>query len=248
MADIDDPFAGIPPNQWTLPVRGWTAAEEAQVAEPTIAAHGLAAAPHPAPPPNPERFKDQLRALVQRVQQHAEAVLQSAGTVYPAACGAAALAAAAEGLHSTGGRIFYFASSAPLIGAGRLRPREDHAGYGHEREATMWRPLSPQAGAKEERDAGEWYRKLADDCAARQVAVDMFLIRFMSSGGTGTFNGTGGLSPVSSWMDTATLGQVPHATGGKLMLFADVEAPTGSQVARCATYDRSGLSHGLCCR
>ena len=50
-------------------------------------------------------------------------------------------------------------------------PTHRSSDYGTLRELELYRPLSPQAKGAEERAAAEWYAKLANECAMRQIGV-----------------------------------------------------------------------------
>jgi len=151
------------------------------------------------------------------------------GAGLPTGCLSAALAAVADGLHSSGGRVLCMGHAAPLVGAGRLRPREHPNDYGTDREQLMWRPLSKEHLAKEDRESGAFYAALADVCASRQVSVAFVLSdggAYGAGGGADRRGGFGGFT------DVATLGTVSRATGGSLHFFpgAVQHASTGTSL------------------
>jgi protein transport protein SEC24 len=187
MSDIEDPFAALPPSQWLV-----------ALGDTSVAVGGDA------------------RALADHILAHAQAGVsagaRSSGNDVPSSCGCAAIQSVAGALHDTGGRLLYFAHSAPLLGKGGLRPRASANDYGTDREVNMYRPLTPKESGKAERDVGEHFRELATACSRRQICVHLFL----TDGGGGEL------------CDVATLGQVARATGGQTHLFRTALASSPS--------------------
>ena len=247
MGDIEDPFAPIPPQHFLLRADGLTEkavkvkAQLQKAAEDGVYVDPATVDPAANEQVDVEKFRGQLEQLSQHVMVHAAKVQEAAaaapnslaGTV---GCSIAALVAAADGLSEVGGRVELVTAGAPLIGIGRLRPRERTTDYGGEREAELYRPLSTQAKGKEEQDVAAWYTKFADDCALRQIGVDVYVAPVQRSslsmstattpnGSNPMDRGGGHDSMPNAWIDMATLGLIPKATGGKaIMLDGGVDA------------------------
>jgi protein transport protein SEC24 len=84
-----------------------------------------------------------------------------------------------------GGRIVALHASLPNVGPGALKLRDDASAYNTEKEKTL---LAPQ---------NKFYADLALECAKRKVCVDLI-----------------SCASVGSYIDLATLGQLPKVTGG----------------------------------
>jgi hypothetical protein len=151
-------------------------------------------------------------------------------------CPAAALKAALHGLQLCGGRVLLLSSSHSSIGFGALDfPRESLPGYGSVKEFSSYcgpeallslaetqpelLPLSSSLGDAEKelvkariKAAAQEYLSLAADCCAAQVCVSAVMCA----------------SPdLPEFCDTAMLGHVSQATGGRLSLFTGPLLPEG---------------------
>jgi len=244
MGDIEDPFAPIPPQHFLLRADGLSdKAVQAKAQLQKAAEEGVYLDPSTIDPAaneevDVEKFRGQLEQLSQHVMAHAARVQEAAAATPNSlagsvGCSIAALAAAADGLSAVGGRVQLVSAGAPLIGIGRLRPRERTTDYGGEREAELYRPLSTQAKGKEEREVAEWYTKFGDDCALRQIGVDVYvapiqrsLFSMSTASGAVGAGGPNGPNPMdrtgdsvpNAWLDMATLGLIPKVTGGKTIM------------------------------
>lgn len=273
MTDIADPFAPLPPGEFLLRANGLTEVEVRQQAQAAKLAQqaaaqggfgasaaaqgyqsgGAGAGAGAAEGGDVAQFRDRFRLLVDHVTQHADRVLEKAGgamdQLSPSCC-TAGLTAAANGLSEIGGRVMVLSTAAPLAGVGRIRPRDRLGDYGTEREPSMYRPLQRDAKNPEEADTGRFYASLADDCAARQICVDVFLAQLAPVPTFSPSEAPGAAQPTPTPpqsahgpppLDTATLGVLPRATGGTLHMFTDcLDRPHGAMhAAACELVNHS---------
>uniref|UniRef100_A0A7S2F1C4 Protein transport protein SEC23 n=2 Tax=Octactis speculum TaxID=3111310 RepID=A0A7S2F1C4_9STRA len=193
VSDVEDPFAPLPPNdQWLF---------QSDTA-------------------NPDRLRLGLGAVVDFILRSVPANATPEASV-PVTCPMAALSAATSGLSLCGGRVFLFASGPPLLGVGRLRPRGHTKDYGTDREVSLYRPMLPTVGGKEDQASGAYYENFADQCAARQVAVDLFFLQ----------NRPGGHAN-ADFLGIATLSLIPKATGGGVHLIPCDFGPLATDTLR----------------
>jgi len=211
MSDVNDPFCPLPPTEWLLSVEGGLGTKIKSLGEHIL-----------------KRAQESAEKALSAVQ---ESKLSASGSTsktlpgLPSGCMTAALASVSDGLHKVGGRVLLFSHSAPLIGAGRLRPREHPNDYGTDREAHMWRALTPNtAKSKEDKESANYYAQLADSCALRQISVNLFLTDGGAYGNGGGADRRGGMG---GWSDIATLTVLPTTTGGRMNFFPGGITPQG---------------------
>lgn len=214
MGDVNDPFCPLPCKEWVLPVT--TLSQRVH----QLGEHILQQA---------EKNANKAIAAVQGkgMSQNGR---QSTPTLpgIPSSCMSAALIAVTNGMHE-GGRVYLFSHSAPLIGAGRLRPREHMNDYGTEREPHMFRPLGSNNSklfSKEDQESGDFYKNLSDICARRQVSVSMFLTDG-GAYGDGVSASSDRRGMMGGYCDLATLSLVTDATGGRLNFFPNSISKNG---------------------
>ena len=175
---LEEPFSPLPIDEWTFDVSTEEGVQSFQSILEEI-----------------KNDLDMLKKDAQRKRQGLDGLELS--------CGGAAAGFLADALRATGGRGTILTNKRPNFGAGKLQYRDQELERGGVKGIyTTSTPLQLQGSilGKEEKEAGEYYSRIAADCCNHRVAISVVY-----------HTGTGG-----KFLDVATLAELCRKTCGNL--------------------------------